>query len=134
MGAYARWRALRRNERRLVLSSALAVGAAAAGVRIAGVRRLLRAVSRASHGRALTANQIRDRVTSVDRAGRYVPGGTCLTKSLALAWLLRRNGVAATVRIGVSTGEGFAAHAWVECDGAALNGASHHDGYSVLVG
>jgi hypothetical protein len=67
----------------------------------------------------------------MDRAARYVPGGTCLAKSVALAWILRRNGVAATVRIGVRTGGRFDAHAWVECEGAPINDAPA--GYAVFV-
>ena|SRR5256885_1616359 len=47
---------------------------------------------------------------------------TCLEKSLALWWLLRQMGVTSSVRIGARTSGGrFEAHAWVECDGAALN-------------
>ena len=119
MGSYDRWRALTWHEKRLVLGSALAVSVAAAGLRVAGVRRMLRAAAPRPRGRALTSPEIRNCVDAVDRAGRYVPGGTCLAKSLALAWMLRRNGVAATVRIGVRTGGRFDAHAWVECEGLA---------------
>jgi hypothetical protein len=51
-------------------------------------------------------------------AGRYVPtNGSCLRQSLAVWWLLRRMGVPAELRIGVSKHEGFAAHAWVELAG-----------------
>jgi hypothetical protein len=47
---------------------------------------------------------------------------TCLEKSLALWWLLRQAGVASSVRIGARViGGKFAAHAWVECNGAVLN-------------
>ena len=47
---------------------------------------------------------------------------TCLEKSLALWWLLGRQGIASNVRIGTRrTREKFEAHAWVECDGVALN-------------
>jgi transglutaminase-like putative cysteine protease len=63
---------------------------------------------------------IGDVVTAIERAGRYGPAGTCLPKSLALAWMLRGRGVAATVRIGVRTAGGFEAHAWVECEGVAV--------------
>jgi Transglutaminase-like superfamily len=46
----------------------------------------------------------------------------CLEQSLALWWLLGRQGISSSVRIGTrKTGEKFEAHAWVECDGAALN-------------
>jgi hypothetical protein len=49
---------------------------------------------------------------------------TCLEKSLALWWLLRQAGITSTVRIGARVSEGkLEAHAWVECDGAALNEA-----------
>jgi hypothetical protein len=47
---------------------------------------------------------------------------TCLEKSLALWWLLGRQGIASTVRIGTRKKDGnFEAHAWVECGGVALD-------------
>ena len=47
---------------------------------------------------------------------------TCLEKSLALWWLLRRHGIASSVRIGARAAGGkLEAHAWVECEGVALN-------------
>lgn len=47
---------------------------------------------------------------------------TCLEESLALWWLLGRQGIAGDLRIGVrKSGEKMEAHAWVECDGAVLN-------------
>jgi transglutaminase superfamily protein len=46
----------------------------------------------------------------------------CLEESLALWWLLGRQGIAATLRIGTrKAGAQLEAHAWVECDGMALN-------------
>ena len=46
---------------------------------------------------------------------------TCLERSLALWWLLSRQGIASQLRIGVRTAEQkFSAHAWVEFDGMAL--------------
>jgi hypothetical protein len=46
---------------------------------------------------------------------------TCLEKSLTLWWLLGRQGIASTVRIGARKSEGkFEAHAWVESGGVAL--------------
>jgi len=46
----------------------------------------------------------------------------CLEQSLALWWLLGRQGIPSSVRIGTrKTGAKFEAHAWVECDGVALN-------------
>lgn len=58
---------------------------------------------------------------AVQKTLRWVPGDTrCLTQSLALTVLLARRGIPSNVIIGVSTGETFGAHAWVEHDGQAL--------------
>jgi hypothetical protein len=47
---------------------------------------------------------------------------TCLEKSLALWWLLRRERIASVVRIGARKAGGkFEAHAWVEWQSVALN-------------
>ncbi len=57
---------------------------------------------------------------------RYAPyKGNCLSRSLALSWLLRRQGIESDLRIGVRNHEGeFQAHAWVECQSQVLNDAS----------
>jgi hypothetical protein len=48
----------------------------------------------------------------------------CLTRSLVLCRLLRRQGLAAGLRLGVAKPGGtFAAHAWVEHGGVALSEA-----------
>ena len=108
----------------------MVIGVAAVALRVFGVGRTLHIASGPVKGRALrlaplaqdTARiVIGEVVTAVDRAGRYVPGGTCLPKSLALAWMLRGRGVPAAVRIGVKTAGQFEAHAWVESGGVALN-------------
>jgi hypothetical protein len=58
---------------------------------------------------------------AIRRASRAVPYATCLTQAVALHHLLRRQGYGATVQIGVrKEGGQFAAHAWVECNGAPL--------------
>ena len=47
---------------------------------------------------------------------------TCLTRSLLLGWLLRRQNVASKLRIGVRLTQGMLdAHAWVECEGVPVN-------------
>lgn len=47
---------------------------------------------------------------------------TCLEKSLAIWYLLRRRGVASQLRIGARyIGSKFEAHAWVEYNGSAIN-------------
>lgn len=59
---------------------------------------------------------------------------TCLEKSLALWWLLRQVGIASSVRIGTRKAAGkLEAHAWVECDGVALNEpAGEHRHYAAF--
>jgi hypothetical protein len=65
---------------------------------------------------ALTAQMVR-------AAGHYGIGQpNCLKVSLALWWLLARQGIASDLRVGVRKDrEKFEAHAWVECGGVALN-------------
>ncbi len=59
-------------------------------------------------------------VNAADRHGLVHP--SCLAKSLTLWWLLARQGISSHLRIGIrKEKEKFEAHAWVECDGAALN-------------
>src|SRR5882762_2352519 len=59
----------------------------------------------------------------IDAAVRHVwRASTCLEKSLALWWLLGRQGIACEVRIGArKQGGKFEAHAWLERDGVAIN-------------
>jgi hypothetical protein len=65
---------------------------------------------------ALTARMVRS------AAHRTWGRPACLEQSLALWWLLGRQGIASSVRIGTrKSDERFEAHAWVECDGVALN-------------
>jgi len=59
----------------------------------------------------------------VDAASRYgVARGNCLSKSITLWWLLRRQGIPVQLRFGArKTGARFEAHAWVELDGRVIN-------------
>lgn len=59
----------------------------------------------------------------MEAASRYgLARGNCLSKSLVLWHLLRREGVMATLRVGGrKEGKQFEAHAWVELDGFAIN-------------
>jgi hypothetical protein len=65
---------------------------------------------------------------SIQRIAWLVKGASavvflrCLPRSLALRRILARRGIASDVRIGVQTADGvLLAHAWVECQGRALN-------------
>ncbi len=66
----------------------------------------------------------------VHAAARHGIGDpACLERSLALWWLLARQGIASDLRVGVrKDGETFEAHAWVECGGQSLNDpeVQHH--------
>lgn len=65
---------------------------------------------------AMTARMVRS------AAYRGFGNATCLEKSLALWWLLGRQGIISSVRIGSrKSGDKFEAHAWVEHAGVALN-------------
>jgi hypothetical protein len=59
---------------------------------------------------------------------------TCLVESLTLWYLLRRQNLPATLRIGVSKNAAeFEAHAWVEFEGTALNQpAEPHQHYAAF--
>ena len=59
---------------------------------------------------------------------------SCLEESLCLWFLLRRESFGAELRIGARKIAGkFEAHAWVECDGMALNEAEEvHHHYAVF--
>ena len=58
---------------------------------------------------------------AIRNASRLVPGATCLTRALALQYLLNRVGHAARLSLGVTNGaHGFVAHAWVEYEGEPL--------------
>lgn len=73
----------------------------------------------------------------VRAAAHYGPRhGTCLEQSLALWYLLQKQNVPASLRIGVrKTTEKFEAHAWVEHEGLALNDDPEvHQHYAAFAG
>lgn len=72
------------------------------------------------------ARVIKSTVKIVESAARHrLTGATCLTRSMTLWWLLRRQGVESEIRFGVRRGaDGILAHAWVERDGIVLNDRS----------
>jgi len=97
---------------------------AAAGLRLLGVSQMLKRLTSGDPGRVAPelARQVHAaHILALKRGGYH---GTCLTRSLALVWLLRRQGLAGELRIGVRREAGeFLAHAWVEHDGTPLNEA-----------
>lgn len=67
-----------------------------------------------------------EEAATVERAVRAakshgIGNPSCLEQSLALWWLLGREGISSELRIGVrKLGEKFEAHAWVQCQGLVL--------------
>ncbi len=76
----------------------------------------------------------RERVAwAVGVASRYVPGATCLVQALAAQRLLAQEGYAAELRVGVSKGAGFRAHAWVESEGVVVIGWEESEQFTPLL-
>jgi Transglutaminase-like superfamily len=101
-------------------------------VALAGVRELpgVREISGTSNqeqgarmppGSAVTYLRAARLGRAVQRTLRLVPGDArCLMQSLVLTAVLARRGIDTKLLIGVSPGEEFEAHAWVEYSGRAL--------------
>jgi hypothetical protein len=65
-----------------------------------------------------------DIIQSVEMASKYVISASCLTRALAAKILLAMNGYDSSLLIGVSSCNGFAAHAWIERNGKIILGSS----------
>jgi hypothetical protein len=101
----------------------LAVALTRASLKLAGFRRTTGWAQRLSGGRTAAAGD-RDQAEQVARkiaiAAAFFPGrAICLEQSIALFVLLRRQGLAAALRIGVQPYP-FKAHAWVEVNGEPI--------------
>jgi hypothetical protein len=109
------------------------------GLLILGIKVLLR-----TRGFGWTMRWLRSRVDSVTAiapghltmvsatqqavalAGALYPGrALCLEQSLVLYYVLRRQGIGVTFRMGIQA-HPFAAHAWVEYNNAPLNDVAEH--------
>jgi hypothetical protein len=123
------WFDLPRDERRAVLSMLWLVPALHVAVRLFDYQRtrgwLMRSAARSAESSRSAAT--RPRVEALRLASARVEQysrlpGNCLSRSLALFWLLRRAGYDAELQLGVSlAGGAFAAHAWVVSGGRVLN-------------
>ena len=128
---WARFLDLPREKRALVLRAALLLCLTLAGLRLLGFRRFRELIKRFSQGpknaEARGAGRAREWTAkivgvsfSVERNFPLKPN--CLERSLALWWMLRRDGIPADLHIGGRKSERrFEAHAWVEWDGGVLN-------------
>jgi hypothetical protein len=130
--ALRRFRALERGARGLFLRAAVLLPFISLSLRLRGFRatqsslqkHLPSATSSVSDRSELAPAQPIILTARMVRSAAHRTWGrpACLEQSLALWWLLGRQGIASSVRIGTrKTQQKFEAHAWVECDGMALN-------------
>jgi hypothetical protein len=129
--AWQRYKKLSPAEQRMFLRAALLLPAAAWALRFVGFRRIERLIG--SRERPHAPNTTGDaakkwRVASAARrmteaASRHgFMRGNCLSKSIILWHLLRREGLEPVLCVGGRKEDGrFEAHAWIELDGSAVN-------------
>jgi len=129
--AWRGWWALTGPERWLALEAWLALSLVAVALRAAGFKRVHRWRGDSSLPDSAPVTRENElgfaaRAASVvDRVARHHPcRPTCLTRALALRWLLARRRIPATLRVGVRKEDArLQAHAWVECCGQVLGEA-----------
>lgn len=123
-----RFSALERPARALFLRAAALLPLISLSLRLRGFRKtqafLQKFLSLPSHPADTSASGSAQLTVRMVRAAVRNSLGhpTCLEESLALWWLLGRQGISSDLRVGVrKDGEKFEAHAWVERAGIALN-------------
>lgn len=119
--------AMRAAQRMTLLAAAVLVPWFWLALRVVGLQRLAKRLQVVAKARAVPAfdaeGHIRQVVDLVDMAANHsFLAPNCLTRSLALQWLLGRGGIATQLRIGVRLERGqLEAHAWVEFQGTPIN-------------
>ena len=65
----------------------------------------------------------RRRALAIKRVGARIPGVRCLARSLCLCWWMRREGLAAELRMGIRRDEQgrVSGHAWIEYAGTPVD-------------
>jgi hypothetical protein len=121
-------------ERRLLLEALVIVPAVRFFLSVLPFRVVQRIVRSASALRQNPTASVKSIVWSVKAVSARVPHASCLTQALAGTILLARHGYDATLRLGVQRKDdgGFAAHAWLECDGAPILGEPEPGVFHVL--
>lgn len=132
--AKAKWRAfcqLAWRDRLLVMQAALAIPLVAIGLRVLGFRQLQKCLAgRRSRVLPVPTADVSERQARARTVARIVlaVGSTwpfrvaCLSRSVTLWWLLRRQGIDSQLRIGVrKQAQGIEAHAWVELEGVVVS-------------
>lgn len=129
MTRIAAFAALHPADRRLCLQALAAGAAIRIALRLLGYKRCrdwldrLSRVPGAVNRVSADAGQAARVARFVRAAARHGPSGrNCLVDALTLWWLLRLQGIAGDIRIGVRKDAGaLDAHAWVECGGLVLD-------------
>jgi len=126
-----KWRkfwSLPAGERALLLKSLVLLPVVRLGLKTLGLRRVQAVFAMGRPNPAVHATHGQTPIWRARRAARMVgiaarlTGGTCLERSVLLAYILDRQGIPAELRIGVRSGEhGFEAHSWIEAAGEVLN-------------
>jgi len=134
-----RFRALPRPTRQIFLRAVILLPWVAVRLKATGFQATKNALLRRGNKSSAPENSTETRddaamaarmVRAAARHGFSSP--SCLEESLVLVHMLLRRGIAAQLRIGVRRNQPkFEAHAWVECDGIALNESEAlHDHYA----
>lgn len=121
-------------ERGTFVRAILLLPIAACAVRLVRLKTVMRWIGVLSRRERLSSERDQQEIQKqahatrrmLEVASRYgLTRGNCLSKSLVLWHLLRREGLAANLRVGGrKEGVQFAAHAWVELDGIVINDAA----------
>lgn len=126
---WSKFRKLSLRERTLLLAALVLLPAVRVGLRLFGFRRLCRGLAWATPSFRdqmgdTGADLIRARATAlcVRRAANHgLYRANCLDQSVTIWWLLRLQGVASEIRIGVRKADQIEAHAWVEIDSVVVS-------------
>ena len=122
-----RYRALDEESRRLFRRAAMLLPMIRASLRVRGYNKTFSSLQARVNPIAPAQNGDAEQLRKTSRMVRAAVHHsllhfTCLEESLGLWYLLRRQGIAPQLRIGVRKENGkFEAHAWVEHGGEALN-------------
>jgi hypothetical protein len=131
-----RFRRLEPDSRMLWLRAAIALPAISYSLRFRGLRRTQSSLQKLGSRHSVAEPRNSERklaaamVTSrMVRSAAYHcrPDSTCLERAVALWWLLERQEIPCSLRIGTRKGaDKFEAHAWVEFDGQAIDEDDSH--------
>jgi hypothetical protein len=141
MGPLSKFWKLSLTDKLLLVEALFLLGLAQVGLRtlpFATLRVVLTKISRVAARKSALTNTSAERrriIWAVEAVGQHFPAiGTCLTQALAAYVLLRRRGHETNLRIGVSRDQAgkFAAHAWLEQEGAILIGEAWSKKYTPM--